>query len=76
MKELFRAVQIGSLVGSVFFIIGAFLAYSYEESSHGMLPVITYPFREIAPSFIFIAMILGMLFIGITIFYETKVKND
>lgn len=75
MKEFVRVVQIISLVGSTIFFIGAYFAFIYEESSQGMLPVITHPFREISPSFTFIALILGILFIGTTIFYEIKVKS-
>ncbi|MFX0052871.1 MAG: hypothetical protein ACFE8U_16455 [Candidatus Hermodarchaeota archaeon] len=75
MKELVRIIQISTLAGSIIFFIGAFFAYTYEESSHGMLPVITHPFREISPSFTFIALIFGILFIGSTIFYEIKVKS-
>lgn len=70
MKEILRGIQIGSIIGCILFLIGAIIAFIYTESSQGMLPVITQPFREVSPFFFVIALILGVLFLGVTLLYE------
>jgi len=76
MKESFRIIQVGSIIGCVLFLIGAILAYFYTETSQGMLPVIVQPFREVSPFFFFISVFLGVLFIGVTVLYEVKGNRD
>ncbi len=69
-KEFLRAIQISTILGSVLFLLGAFFSYYYQESSHGMLPVIHYPFREISGTFLIVSIFLMILFLAITLFYE------
>lgn len=76
MKELIRSIQVGSIIGCVIFFFGAIFLYNYQESSHGMLPVIHHPFREEAPILLIISIVLVILFITTTVFYEIKIKAD
>ena len=75
MKELVRAIQISSLVGSIIFFLGAIFSFLYQEPSQGMLPVIHYPFREVSPLLTFIAIILGLIFVSVTVFFEIRVQS-
>ncbi|MFW9903754.1 MAG: hypothetical protein ACFFFH_05435 [Candidatus Thorarchaeota archaeon] len=72
MKETLRICQIGAILGSIIFFLGAIFSYNYQESSHGMLPVIHYPFRENSGDFLIISICLGIIFLLITIIYEIR----
>ena len=71
LKESLRMIQIGTIVGSVIFLLGAIFSYTYQESSYGMLPVIHYPYREFSETFLIVSIILIILFLSITVYYET-----
>ncbi|MFX0123952.1 MAG: hypothetical protein ACFFAE_09960 [Candidatus Hodarchaeota archaeon] len=70
MNEFLRVMQIGSILGSGIFFLGAIFAYNYQESSHGMLPVIHHPFRELSGIFLIITVFLLILFLSITVYHE------
>ena len=76
MREPLRILQVGTILGSVIFLLGATFSYYYQESSQGMLPVIHYPFRDSSDTFLIISILLAILFLLITVFHEIHKQDE
>ncbi len=76
MKDILRSIQILTFIGCVFFFLSSLGAYLFKQSSTGMLPVISYPFREYFPTLLLVSIVLGIVFVLVTFIYILKVENE